>query len=626
MKSSKLLRRVGTFGAYGLCIALLLLAIARGQLAERIFGSYTLCTGCFFWPSLRHDAWIMALLLLLTAATFAFRHYALQFLFAVASVALVTVCAIDVGLLDTLAQRLFWPELLRYAQEPAAAWAVWRDAFKTDHGPIVVGLTVVVLVAVVAALMPRAHAPRQAASLATIAAAMAAALLLVSTPFDYVHPESVQNVIELNRDTAAFGPYSPAFIASLNQRLQPLAEKCEGGLGLKPNVILVVVESLSAYQSKLLGGPMDFTPELDRIASDNSYFTDFVANGYTTDNGLIALLTGRVATWPAGTVRPGSVYGGYDEPYGSSVEVFGKAGYQRNFFGSFNVEFINTRTWLTRVGFDSVEGVDHPFYKDLPRFEFGAAEDRALFDRILQWLDARENGRDARADKNETLTPFFVTALTISTHPPFINPENGHASEAEVFHYADRQLARLQRELEQRGFFKNGILLITGDHRSMTPMHAEERERYGDRAFARVPLIAVGGPLPRGAIQGRFQQSDLAPSLAYLTGTQSCRNAGQGSYLRADPQPAQYTLHVRGDEHGRIDVAFDGGAGALLLAGDASRSIGATPIDWSRITDWIHADRIARSEGGETIHLHILALDGPHAREAGKANVVNDVR
>ena len=112
----------------------------------------------------------------------------------------------------------------------------------------------------------------------------------------------------------------------------------------------------------------------------------------------------------------------------------------------------------------------------------------------------------------------------------------------------------------------------------MTPMHAQERERYGDRAFARVPLIPVGGPLPRGAIQGRFQQSDLAPSLAYLTGTQSCRNAGQGSYLRPDPQPAQYTLHVRGDEHGRIDVAFDGGAGALLLAGDASRSIGTTPL------------------------------------------------
>jgi hypothetical protein len=46
------------------------------------------------------------------------RHYALQFLFAVASVALVTVCAIDVGLLDTLAQRLFWRERFATRRNP----------------------------------------------------------------------------------------------------------------------------------------------------------------------------------------------------------------------------------------------------------------------------------------------------------------------------------------------------------------------------------------------------------------------------------------------------------------------------------------------------------------------------
>ena len=76
----------------------------------------------------------------------------------------------------------------------------------------------------------------------------------------------------------------------------------------------------------------------------------------------------------------------------------------------------------------------------------------------------------------------------------------------------------------------------------------------------------------------------------------------------------------------RWAIAFLLTAGALLLAGDASRSIGTTPIDWSRITDWIHADRIARSEGGETMHLRILALDGQRARETGKAKVINDVR
>ena len=599
LKRTELLRRAGTHGALGLCITMLLLAVARAQLAERIFGSYTLCNGCFFWPSLRHDGWLMALLLALTAVTFAIRSYALQLVFALASVALVLVFGIDVGLLNSLSQRLYWPELFRYAQEPAAVWAVWSDAFKPDQGATLLVLTIIASITLVLALFPRRHAPRHALGLGAGALVLLGGLPLLSSPIDYVHPESVQNIIELNRSSVSYDPYGPAFIDQLAQRLQPLPEHCETGLGMKPNLILVVVESLSSYQSKLLGGPMDYTPELDRIAVQNTWFTGFVANGYSTDIGLIALLTGRLPTQNAGAGRAGAVFGGFDEPRGSTVALLKQAGYETHFFGAFDLGFINTKTWLERLGFDFIEGAEQAFYAGLPRFQFDSAEDHALFNRILQWIDSRPAGR-----------PFFATALTTSSHPPFVNPQTGHADEGETLRYVDHELARLEQALEQRGFFKSGILLITGDHRSMTPLHSAERERFGDRAFARIPMIGVGDPLRHGAIEGRYQQSDLNPSIAYLTGTRACRHAGQAAFLRSDPQPAQYTLHVRGDEHGRIDVEFAGGSGALLLAGDGSHSVGATPPDWEHVSDWIHADRISRGEGGDAVRQRILALDG----------------
>jgi lipoteichoic acid synthase len=599
VKQTEPLRRAGTLGALGLCSTLLLLAVARAYLAERIYGSYTLCTGCFFWPSLSHDGWLLALLLALTAITFAIRSYALQLIFTLASVVLVLVIAIDVGLLHSLSQRLYWPELRRYVHEPAAVWAVWRDAFKTDHGAMLLVLTIITSTTLVLALFPRRQARGHALGLGGGALALLAGLSLLSTPIDYVHPESVQNILELNRGSVSYDPYSPAFIDQLSQRLQPLPEQCETGLGLKPNLILMVVESLSSYQSKLLGGPMDYTPELDRIAIENTWFSGFVANGYSTDMGLIALLNGRLSTQNAGAVRAGAAFRGFDEPRGSTVALVEQAGYETHFFGAFDLNYIDTRTWLERVGFDSMEGVEQPIYDGLPRFQFDSAQDSALFDRILQWIDKRPAGR-----------PFFATALTMSSHPPFVNPTTDHADEGETLRYVDHELARFEQALVQRGFFNDGILLITGDHRSMTPLHRAERERFGDRAFARIPMIVVGGPLRQGVIDGRYQQSDLKPSIDYLTGTRVCRHAGQAAFLRSDPQQALYTLHLRGDEQGRIDVDFDGGIGTYYLAGDESRSIGPTPPNWPQISDWIHADRISRSEGGDAIRQRILTLDG----------------
>ena len=57
-------------------------------------------------------------------------------------------------------------------------------------------------------------------------------------------------------------------------------------------IVLVIVESLSSYHSALLGGN-GWTPELDRIAGHSRWFTNFHANGFTTDHGLIALFTGK---------------------------------------------------------------------------------------------------------------------------------------------------------------------------------------------------------------------------------------------------------------------------------------------------------------------------------------------
>ena len=56
----------------------------------------------------------------------------------------------------------------------------------------------------------------------------------------------------------------------------------EKGLGAHRNVIIILTESLSSYQSKFFGGLSDGTPRIDRIAEESLAFTNHHSNGYNT--------------------------------------------------------------------------------------------------------------------------------------------------------------------------------------------------------------------------------------------------------------------------------------------------------------------------------------------------------
>jgi len=241
--------------------------------------------------------------------------------------------------------------------------------------------------------------------------------------------------------------------------------------------------------------------------------------------------------------------------------------------------------------FDSWEGAEQPFYNGWKRRHFNAAEDKALYQRFLQWLDARPTDSSA---------PWLAFVLTVSTHPPFVNPENESLDEAGAFSYADKQIGMLYDELTKRDFFRNGVLMISGDHRSMTPLSAQELGRFGDSALARTPfVVATQLPIAKGPVAGKFQQVDIAPSIDEMLGERACRKIDQGTFLSLPPQPAQYIAHARGDRRNQIDIYFDDKQADIMLAGDQSKWLGPKPDNWKQIMDGIALDRIQRGTAEE---------------------------
>jgi phosphoglycerol transferase MdoB-like AlkP superfamily enzyme len=475
-------------------------------------------------------------------------------------------------------------------------------------------LALVAVVALALAVLPRPRQPRTAATM--LVAAFLLALMGSWHPISmqYIHYELLQNVVAVNLDVDVDKPYSDTFARKIAADYKPLEPVCTPGQSRRPNIIVLGVESLSMHHSQLFGGFRNLTPRLDAIAQAHSYIPDFIANGFTTDGGQIAMLTGQTPVPTIGRYQSADAFTGYADPRGAIPDLLHPYGYTAHFFTTADLGFIDTAKWVKGLHFDSWEGAEQPFYDGWKRHNFNAAEDKALYLRFLQWLDARA----------DPAGPYFAFLMTVSSHPPFTNPETDLPDEPGVFRYTDRQIGMFYDELEKRGFFKNGILMISGDHRSMTPLMAPEQARFGDSALARTPFVlATDLPVVRGAIPGKFQQADIPTSIENMVGEQSCLSAAQGSFLRIPVAPAHFITHARGDKRNEVDVFFDQQQAQIVLDGDQSYWQGPKPADWKNIQDHILLDRIRRGSVDQNLLdklIELLTPAPPAAAPAGKQN------
>lgn len=576
-------RRAGLIGAFALIALLLVLVALRATMLFEAIRGFTSCDTCMAATAAQQDASLVALMLAFTGLAFLARRYWLQLPAMLLALSLFAICAIDVALMHTLHTRLLLPDIFRFGGEARGITGFIGIFLKTPSGKLALIGALVAVFIVLASLLPRPHRPRIALFCFLAAVALGVFGTWQPPTMHYVRYELLENVIALNWELGSNRSYSEGFVRQLEADRQPAPLRCEPGQGLHPNLIVLTVESLSAHHSKLFGGMRDLTPRLDEIARSHTWVPNFIANGFATDGGMISLITGHVPIM--GRYQSKDTWSGFSDPRGALPDLVHAAGYTAHFFTTGDLGFLNTGDWLRNLKFDSMEGAEAAFYNGWTRRHFNAAEDKALYQRFLQWLDTR------RSDQ-----PYAALILTLSTHPPFIDPRTDAPDEAGVFRYADEQIGVLYDELKKRGFFANGVLLISGDHRSMTPLTSAEYARFGDSAMARVPLVVASDlPLARGEVDGLFQQTDVVPSVADLTQAQSCRTPAQGAFLRAHPTPARYALHVRGDKRDEIDVLFDGKQGEIVLDGDATRWQGDRPADWQQIMNGILLDRIHRN-------------------------------
>ena len=249
----------------------------------------------------------------------------------------------------------------------------------------------------------------------------------------------------------------------------------------KPNVILIIWESLTAKVVGSLGGEPTVTKNLNKLSKEGILFTNFYANGDRTDKGIPAILSGY-----------------YPQPSVSIMKMPNKTrslpmlpqkmndlGYQTSFYYGGDLNFGNMNTYLRNAGItDFVDGDD--FDKKDWNSKWGA-HDHIFMKRFSDDLAKKQS------------TPFFKIALTLTSHEPYEilgDYKFGKDTEENKFRsahaYTDQVIGDFIEDAKKQPWYKNTLIVILSDHGHRSPEH---QGAFNSPKKFKIPMLWLGGAL-----------------------------------------------------------------------------------------------------------------------------------
>ncbi|HLP01127.1 MAG TPA: LTA synthase family protein [Opitutaceae bacterium] len=302
----------------------------------------------------------------------------------------------------------------------------------------------------------------------------------------------------LRHDLAADGSLLPA----TNAR-DTLRDVRNPGPELRPNIIQITVESLSADFLGCFNPASKLTPNLDALAPRSLVFTRFYATGTRTDRGMEALTLSLPPTAGRSLVkRP------HNEDLFTLGSVLRTRGYDTAFlYGGYGY-FDNMNYFFGHNGYRVVDRAAVP--KDDITFAnaWGACDED-----LLRWTL-----RDADA-AHAAGHPFHQFVMTTSNHRPYTYPAgridlpSKTSGRAGAVKYTDHAIGEFLRAAATKPWYSNTVFVIVADHCASSAGRAElPVEKY------HIPLLifAPGGQIAPGRVDTVTSQIDFAPTLLGL--------------------------------------------------------------------------------------------------------------
>lgn len=266
-----------------------------------------------------------------------------------------------------------------------------------------------------------------------------------------------------------------------------------------PNVVIILMESMSASLMQSFGQKEALTPTLDSLFRHSLSFTRFYSAGIHTNHGLTATLY----SFPALMMR--NLMKGTVTPRRSGLPtVLKEQGYHNLFFMTHESQYDNMNAFFRTNGYDEIYAQENYPAEEVAN-SFGVP-DKYLFDYALPVIN-----KTASSGK-----PFMATILTISNHPPYIVPEwmKTHTKEPEtqIVEYADWCIGQFLSEARKQPWYDNTLFVILADHGKLVG----EMDSELPQSYNHIPLMIFGTGVQPMRYDGLGTQVDVMPTVLGL--------------------------------------------------------------------------------------------------------------
>ena len=270
----------------------------------------------------------------------------------------------------------------------------------------------------------------------------------------------------------------------------------------RPNILLIIWESLCAHFVEVLGGKPGIMPCFNRLACEGVLFTNYWAGSFRTDRGLVCTLSGypsppttsvilHTAKLPHLPALPRQLRDSLSYEtmavHGGELKIFHKADYY----------------WAS--GHDRlIEEKDLPRDPDATRW---GVQDGKVFDWLADDIIKKAEGRQASA---EVENHWFTTLQTLSSHEPFRVPydriKGNNVDNA--FAYTDEAFGRFVDRLRTSPVWSDLLIIVTGDHGIDLNVVPDKDHN------SHLPLLFLGGAVRQPMkIDTLMSQTDIAATL-----------------------------------------------------------------------------------------------------------------
>ena len=372
---------------------------------------------------------------------------------------------------------------------------------------------------------------------------------LVRSFLDVLNEEN--NSIKLMNDSTAVSNVQKYFNISNPDSRFPLLRKItyDSAEGKKYNIVLIIMESMSANKMKRNGNLKNLTPFLDSISQRGLYFENIYSSGLHTFNGIYSTLFSYPAIFRQHPMKESSIF-----RYNGIASTLKDIGYSTVYFTTHDGQFDNVEGFLKANDFDKViSKQDYPAEK--VKSTLGVPDDY-MFEFSIPVLNKMAASHQ----------PFFASFMTVSDHGPYYIPDyfKPHNSEItdQIVEYADWSLNKFILLSSQQKWFESTIFVFVADHGS-----AMDGTYEMPLSFNHVPLLFYN---PKLISDGKTfdclgGQIDVFPTIMGLL-NQSYINNTLGCDLLKEKRP--YIYFNGDDKYGVIDHEW-----FLIVRNDNSHSL-----------------------------------------------------